>query len=76
MVIGSVLLPPGIGLATGHWWPAARRGMLAIRKESSFVLALGFAAIIAVAWSQNGAVVRQERLTTLVVINSDLARRL
>jgi len=54
-----VLLPVGIGLATGRWWPAARRWIPAIQKGSSFVLALCYAATIAVAWSQIGAVVRQ-----------------
>ena len=68
MVIGSVLLPLGIGLATGRWWPAARRGILAIQKGSSFVLALCFA-IIAVAWSQIGAVVRQGTLTAHTLNN-------
>jgi bile acid:Na+ symporter, BASS family len=67
VVVGSVL-PLGIGLAIGRWWPAARRWIPTIQKVSSLVLGLCFVAIIVVASSQIGAVVRQGTLTALVVI--------
>jgi predicted Na+-dependent transporter len=68
VVIRSVLLPLGVGLAIGRWWSAAKRWIPAIQKVSSLVLGLCFLAIIAVAWSQIGAVVHQGTLTALVVI--------
>jgi predicted Na+-dependent transporter len=67
VVVGSVLLPLGVGLAIGRWWPAARRWIPAIQKVSSLVLAGCFVAIIAVAWPRIDAVVRQGTLTAIVV---------
>jgi bile acid:Na+ symporter, BASS family len=68
VVIGSVLLPLGIGLAIGRWWPAAMRWIPAIQKVSSLVLALCFVAIVVVAWSYIVSVVRTGTLTALVLI--------
>ena len=68
VVIGSVLLPLGIGLAIGRWWPAARQWTPAIQKVSSLVLAVCMVAITVVGWSRMGSVIREGTLTALVVI--------
>ena len=34
VVVGSVLLPLGVGLAIGRWWPAARRWIPAIQRSA------------------------------------------
>jgi BASS family bile acid:Na+ symporter len=68
VVIGSVLLPLGIGVAIGRRWPAAIRWIPELQKVSSLVLGLCFLAIFAAAWSQIGAVVRQGTFAALVTI--------
>jgi bile acid:Na+ symporter, BASS family len=68
VVVGSVLLPLGIGLAIGCWWPAAKRWIAAIQKVSSLVLLACAVVIIAGAWSLMTSVVRQGTLTAIVLI--------
>ena len=68
VVLGSVLLPLGIGLAIGHRWPTARRWVPIFQKVSSLVLGLCFLAMLAIAWSRIGEVVREGTMTALVVI--------
>ena len=68
VVVGSVLLPLGIGFAIAHWWPAARRWNSAIQTVSSVVLGVCSVALLAFAWSHLGSVVREGTLTAIVVL--------
>jgi bile acid:Na+ symporter, BASS family len=58
VVVGSVLLPLGIGLVIGRWWPATRRWIPAIQTVSSLVLLVCAVVLIAGTWSLMGSVVR------------------
>src|SRR5215510_14128731 len=62
VVLGSVLLPLGIGFAIAQWWPAAKRWNSAIQTVSSVVLAMCSVALLAVVWSHLGAVIREGTL--------------
>src|SRR5262245_11712935 len=68
VVIGSVLLPLGIGFAIARWWPAAKRWNSAIQTVSSLVLAVCAVALLAIAWSHLGAVIREGTLPAIVII--------
>jgi BASS family bile acid:Na+ symporter len=68
VVIGTMLLPLGLGLAIGRWWPAAKRWSPTIAKVSSLVLLVCAVVIMAAAWSLMGSVVRQGTLTAIAVI--------
>ncbi len=68
VVIGSVLLPLGIGLAIARWRPAARRWISTIQKLSSLLLLGSAVPVIAGAWPLMGAVVREGTLTAIVLI--------
>src|SRR5262247_2013219 len=68
VVIGSVLLPLGIGFAIARWWPAAKRWNSAIQTVSSVVLAMCSVALLAVVWSHLGAVIREGTLPAIVII--------
>ena len=68
VVVGSVLLPLGIGFAIAQCWPAARRWNSAIQTVSSLVLAVCFVALLAFAWSQLGSVIREGTLTAITVM--------
>ena len=63
VVVGSVLLPLGIGFAIAQWWPAAKRWNSAIQTVSSLVLAVCSVTLLAVAWSHLGSVIREGTLT-------------
>ncbi len=68
VVVSTMLLPLGIGLAIGRWWPAARRWIPAVTKVSSLVLLVCAVLIIAGTWSLMASVVRQGTLTAIVLI--------
>jgi len=68
VVIGSVLLPLGIGFATAQWWPAARRWNSPIQTVSSVVLAVCFVALLAFAWSHLSSVVWEGTLMAITVM--------
>jgi BASS family bile acid:Na+ symporter len=68
VVIGTMLLPLGIGLAIGRRWPAAKRWIPTITKVSSLVLLVCAVVIIAAAWSLMGSVVRQGTLSAIAII--------
>jgi len=68
VVLGSVLLPLGIGFAIAQWWPAAKRWNSAIQTVSSVVLAMCSVALLAVVWSHLGAVIREGTLPAIVII--------
>jgi len=68
VVLGSVLLPLGIGFAIAQWWPAAKRWNSAIQTVSSVVLAMCSVALLAVTWSHLGAVIREGTLPAIVII--------
>src|SRR5262245_26131010 len=67
VVVGSVLLPLGIGLALAQWWPATKRWNSVIQTVSSLLLAVCAVALLAVVWSHLGSVIRQGTLTAIVV---------
>jgi len=67
VVVGSVLLPLGIGVAIARWWPATNRWNSAIQTVSSLVLAVCSVALLAVAWSHLGSVIREGTLPAIVV---------
>lgn len=69
VVIGTMLLPLGIGLAIGRWWPAAMRWVPAIQKVSGLVLLVCAVVIIAATWSLMGSLYRQGTITAIVLIS-------
>jgi BASS family bile acid:Na+ symporter len=68
VVIGSVLVPLGVGLAVGRWWPAAKEWIGTIQKLSSLMLLACFIVIIALTWSYMGSVIREGTLTAIAVL--------
>ena len=68
VVIGSVLIPLGIGLAIGRWRPAARRWVAAIQRVSGIVPLICAIPIIVAAWSVMASVVREGTLTAIICI--------
>lgn len=68
VVIGSVLLPLGIGLAIAHWRPAARDWIPALEKVSGLVLLVCVIPILVGAWPLLSSVVREGTLTAIVLI--------
>lgn len=68
VVISSVLLPLGIGLAIGRWRPSVRRWLPAIQKVSGLVLLVCAIALMVGAWSLMGSLVRQGTLAAIVII--------
>jgi len=68
VVIGSVLLPLGIGLAIARFWPATRRWIPLVQKVSGLVLLVCAVPIIVGTWSLMGSVLREGTLTVIVLI--------
>jgi BASS family bile acid:Na+ symporter len=68
VVIGNVLLPLGIGLAIGRWWPASTRWIPAIQKVSGLVLLACALVIVAATWSLMGSLYREGTVTAIVLI--------
>src|SRR5262249_56105474 len=68
VVLGSVLLPLGIGFAIAQWWPAAKRWNSASQTVSSVVLAMCSVALLAVVRSHLGPVIRECTLPAIVII--------
>lgn len=68
VVIASVLLPLGIGLAIGRWWPAAGRWIAAIEKVSSLLLLVCAALVLVGTWTVMASLVRQGTLMAIVLI--------
>ena len=68
VVIGSVLVPLGVGLAVGRWWPAAKQWTGTIQKVSSLVLLACLVLIFALTWSSMGSVIREGTLTAIAVL--------
>jgi BASS family bile acid:Na+ symporter len=68
VVIGSVLVPLGIGLAVGRWWPAAKQWIGTIQKVSSLTLLACFIVILALTWSSMGSVIREGTLTAIAIL--------
>jgi bile acid:Na+ symporter, BASS family len=68
VVVASVLLPLGIGLVIGRWWPGARRWIPAIQKVSSLLLLVCAVILIAGAWSLMASVVRLWTTTAILLI--------
>jgi BASS family bile acid:Na+ symporter len=68
VVVGTVLLPLGIGLTIGRRWPSARQWIAAIQKVSALVLLVCAVVIIAAAWPLMGALYRVGTVTAIVLI--------
>jgi BASS family bile acid:Na+ symporter len=67
VVIGSVLLPLGLGLAMGRLWPASVRWNRRIEKLSAALLGACMVAILILGWSSLGSVIRQGTLTAITI---------
>jgi BASS family bile acid:Na+ symporter len=68
VVCASMLLPLGVGLAFGRWWPAARRWIPVLQRGSSLLLLACAVVIIAGTWSLMASLVRQGTLAAIVVV--------
>jgi BASS family bile acid:Na+ symporter len=68
VVAGSVLVPLGVGLAVGRWWPAARQWAGGIQKVSFLMLLASFMVILALTWSYMGSVIRQGTLAAIAIL--------
>ncbi len=68
VVVSSVLLPLGLGLAIGHWWPVARRWTSVLQKVSGVLLLVCAITLIAGAWPLMALVVREGTLAAIVII--------
>ena len=67
VVVGSVLLPLGIGLTIARWWPAATRWNVVIQTVSSVVLAVSSVALLVIAWSRLGLVIQEGTFTAITI---------
>ena len=68
VVVSSVLLPLGIGLAIALWWPAAMRWTSAIQTVSSIVLGVCSVALLVVVWSRLDLVIQEGTLTAIIMM--------
>ncbi|MCP3462204.1 MULTISPECIES: bile acid:sodium symporter family protein [unclassified Bradyrhizobium] len=68
VVISSVLLPLGIGLAIGQWWPAATRWNSALQTVSTAVLAICNVVLLIFVWSRLGLVIQEGTLTAIAIM--------
>jgi BASS family bile acid:Na+ symporter len=68
VVISSVLLPLGIGLAIGYWRPGTRDWSPAIQKVSALVLLICLVLIVVGAWRLLVSVLREGTLVAIVII--------
>lgn len=68
VVISSVLLPLGIGVAIGRWRPATRQWIPAIQKVSGLVLLICAVPIIVIAWPVMASVIREGTLSAIILI--------
>ena len=69
VVVGSTVLPLGVGLAIGRRRPAARRWIPAIQRVSSLLGLVCGVIVIAAAWSLMTSVVRQWTTTAIILIS-------
>jgi BASS family bile acid:Na+ symporter len=69
VVIGTVLVPLGVGLAIGRWWPGARRWIPAMQKVSGLVLLACAVVLVAATWSLMASVFRRGTVTAIVLIS-------
>jgi BASS family bile acid:Na+ symporter len=68
VLVSSVLLPLGLGLALAHWRPMLRQWVPAIQKASGLVLLVCTVPIIVAAWPVMASVVREGTLTAIVLM--------
>jgi BASS family bile acid:Na+ symporter len=68
VVLATVLVPLGLGLLIGRWWPSTRRWIPGIQKVSGLVLLIAAVVIIVAVWSLLGSLLRQGTVTAIVLI--------
>jgi BASS family bile acid:Na+ symporter len=68
IVIGTMLVPLGLGLAIAYRWPEARRWIGPLEKLSGLVLAVCALLIVVGTWSLIRSVVREGTLTAIVLL--------
>ena len=68
VVISSVLLPLGLGLAIGYWRPATRNWVPGIQRASGIVLLVCAIPIIVGAWPHMASLVREGTIAAIVLI--------
>lgn len=68
VVIGSVLLPLGVGYAVGRRWPAAKQWIPAIKKTSSLLLLACAVPVLAMAWPHLAPLLREGTLAAIALI--------
>lgn len=68
VVVGSVLLPLGIGVAIGRRWPVIRQWVPAVEKVSGLVLLVCVVPILVAAWPLMASIVREGTLSAIVII--------
>ena len=50
VAVGSLLLPLGLGLAIGKWWPIAKRWISAMQRVSGTAVLLRIVAFVLIGW--------------------------
>ncbi|HEY0938549.1 MAG TPA: bile acid:sodium symporter [Steroidobacter sp.] len=68
VLVSSVLLPLGLGLALAHWRPEARRWVPAMQKVSGLVLLACAVPILVAAWPVMTSIVREGTLTAIALM--------
>lgn len=68
VVVSSVLIPLGLGLAFAFWRPKARLWVPALQKVSGLVLLVCVVPVIVAAWPVMASVVREGTLTAIVLM--------
>lgn len=68
VVVGSVLLPLGVGFVIGKRWPEAKSWIPPLRTTSSILLLACAIPVLVAAWPHLGSLVREGTLTAIALI--------
>jgi predicted Na+-dependent transporter len=69
VAVGALLLPLGIGLAVGRFFPAAKRWVPAIQQASGRLFLLCLVGFTILGWSRMTSVIREGTLSAIVIIS-------